>query len=143
MANADNTMTEETSPGVLNSKFHFKKLLDGSLDKANVMWPYFNNKLSLHQSTTSLKYHLRARHIFADITKDFSRGRIKPCSLAGVQPRQILIYVIKIVCFYLLYRQVPFFIQKNIPNNMKSSVQIYSKDDYLMINLFSHNAKYC
>ena len=56
----------ETDPGVLNGKFRFKKLRNGSLDKTIVVCTYCSDELSFHRSTTSLKYHLRAKHIFAN-----------------------------------------------------------------------------
>ena len=58
--------TEEAVPG----KFHYKKLPDGSFDKTKVVCTYCSDELSFHWSTTSLNYHLRAKHIFADVSKD-------------------------------------------------------------------------
>ncbi len=66
-SNADNMMTEETSSSVLNGKFHFKRL-----DKTKVVCTYCSDELSFHRSTTSLLYHLRAKHIFAIVSKDAS-----------------------------------------------------------------------
>ena len=55
-------MSEETDPGVLNGKFRFQKLRNGSLDKTKVVCTYCSDELSFHRSTTSLKF-LRAKHI--------------------------------------------------------------------------------
>ena len=83
-------MSKETDPGVLNGKFRFKKLQNGSLDKTKVVCTYCSDELSFHRSTTSLKYHLRAKHIFANTDANTetrsSRARqatLAECSTAG------------------------------------------------------------
>lgn len=65
-------MAENTTPGVLNGKFRYKKLPDGSLEKTKVVCIYCSNELPFHRRTTSLKYHLWAKHILADVSKDAS-----------------------------------------------------------------------
>lgn len=47
---------------ILNGKFSFKKLPNGSTDKTKVICAYCNCELSYHRSTSSLKYHLTAKH---------------------------------------------------------------------------------
>ncbi|XP_075779778.1 E3 SUMO-protein ligase ZBED1-like [Pelodiscus sinensis] len=51
--------------GLLNGKFIFKKLPDGSLDKKTVICNYCKAEFQYHRSTSSLQYHLRAKHAFA------------------------------------------------------------------------------
>ncbi|XP_038149644.1 E3 SUMO-protein ligase ZBED1-like [Cyprinodon tularosa] len=47
---------------ILNGKFSFKKLPNGSIDKTKVICVFCRCELSYHRSTTSLKYHLMAKH---------------------------------------------------------------------------------
>ncbi|GLD65092.1 E3 SUMO-protein ligase ZBED1-like protein [Lates japonicus] len=65
-------MTVETSNGVLNGSFRFKRFPDESLLKTKVVCPRRWDELSFHRGTTRLKYHLRAKHIFANVSKDAS-----------------------------------------------------------------------
>ena len=51
---ADNT--------ILNGKFTYKKLPNGSVDKTKVICIFCSCELSYHRSTSSLKYHLMAKH---------------------------------------------------------------------------------
>ncbi len=48
--------------GLLNGKFSFKALPDGSLSKIKVIFIFCRCELSYHQSTSILKYHLLAKH---------------------------------------------------------------------------------
>ena len=48
--------------GLLGGKFLFKKLSDGSLNREKVICTLCNCELSYHRSTTSLTYHLKAKH---------------------------------------------------------------------------------
>lgn len=47
---------------ILNGKFNFKAMPDGSLDKTKVICIYCRCELRYHRSTSSLKYHLLAKH---------------------------------------------------------------------------------
>lgn len=47
---------------LLNGKFSYKTLPDGSVDKTKVIRRYCRCELSYHRSTSSLKYHLMAKH---------------------------------------------------------------------------------
>lgn len=47
---------------ILNGKFSFKKLQDGSVDKTKVICVYCKCEMSYHRSTSSLKYHLMSKH---------------------------------------------------------------------------------
>ncbi|XP_040208642.1 E3 SUMO-protein ligase ZBED1-like isoform X2 [Rana temporaria] len=47
---------------ILNGKFTFKKLPNGSIDKTKVICGFCGCELSYHRSTSSLKYHLMAKH---------------------------------------------------------------------------------
>ncbi|XP_077065477.1 E3 SUMO-protein ligase ZBED1-like [Siphateles boraxobius] len=51
---------------LLNGKFTYKKLPNGSIDKTKVICVYCRCELSYHRSTSSLKYHLMAKHTAAD-----------------------------------------------------------------------------
>lgn len=59
---------------MLNGKFRFQKHPDGTVDKTKVVCTYCNAEFSFHRSTTSLKYHLRAKHVFADANKNANSG---------------------------------------------------------------------
>ncbi len=48
--------------GLLNGKFSFKALPDGSLDKIKVICIYCWCELRSHQSMMSIKYYLLAKH---------------------------------------------------------------------------------
>ncbi|XP_074847231.1 E3 SUMO-protein ligase ZBED1-like [Carettochelys insculpta] len=50
---------------LLNGKFIFKKYPDGSLNKKTVICSYCKAEFQYHRSTSSLRYHLRAKHAFA------------------------------------------------------------------------------
>nr|XP_054591163.1 E3 SUMO-protein ligase ZBED1-like [Nothobranchius furzeri] len=52
----------ERKNGLLNGKFPFKTLPDGTTDKTKVICVYCRCELSYHRSTSSLKYHLLAKH---------------------------------------------------------------------------------
>ncbi|KAF0039251.1 hypothetical protein F2P81_007486 [Scophthalmus maximus] len=47
---------------ILNAKFTFKKLPNGSIDKTKVICVFCCCELSDHRSTSSSKYHLMAKH---------------------------------------------------------------------------------
>ncbi|KAF0041313.1 hypothetical protein F2P81_007211 [Scophthalmus maximus] len=47
---------------ILNGKFTFKKSPNGSIDKTKVICVFCRRELSYHRSTSSLKYHLMAKH---------------------------------------------------------------------------------
>ena len=51
-----------SEPTLLNGKFNFKRMPDGSLDKNRVICTYCRSEFSYHRSTSSLKYHLLAKH---------------------------------------------------------------------------------
>ncbi|XP_063080068.1 uncharacterized protein LOC134469973 [Engraulis encrasicolus] len=49
-------------PEILEGKFIFKELPDGSLDKAVVCCTMCKKEFAYHRSNSTLKYHLRAKH---------------------------------------------------------------------------------
>ncbi|KAG7494933.1 zinc finger BED domain-containing protein 1-like [Solea senegalensis] len=53
--------------GLLQGKFIFKKLPNGNLDKTRVVCTLCNAELVYCRSSSSLKYHLNAKHPFADV----------------------------------------------------------------------------
>jgi len=61
------TMTEEISSDVLNEKFQMEISI-----KTKIVCTYCGDELSFHRSTTSLKYHLRAKHVFANANANSS-----------------------------------------------------------------------
>ena len=63
-------MSGETPSGLLCGKFRLKKHSDGTLINNNVVCIYCNDEFSYHRSTTSLKYHLRAKHVFNETSKE-------------------------------------------------------------------------
>ncbi|XP_061548749.1 uncharacterized protein LOC133410995 isoform X2 [Phycodurus eques] len=48
--------------GLLGGKFYFKNFPDGSLDKSKVICAFCRVEFKYHRSSTSLAYHLRAKH---------------------------------------------------------------------------------
>ena len=48
--------------GLLDGKFYFKKLRDGSVDKTKAVCTDCQAEFSYHQSTSSLNYHMQAKH---------------------------------------------------------------------------------
>ena len=54
--------TAAVKPGLLNGKFVFKKLPNGDLDKTGVICTIYKAELKYCRSTSSLKYHLDAKH---------------------------------------------------------------------------------
>ena len=53
--------------GLLQGKFIFKMLPNGNLDKTRVVCTLCNAELVYCRSSSSLKYHLNAKHPFADV----------------------------------------------------------------------------
>lgn len=53
-------------PGLLQGKFIFKKLPNGNLDKTKVVCTLCNAELVYCRSSSSLKYHLNAKHPLAN-----------------------------------------------------------------------------
>lgn len=82
-------MSEETPTGVLGGKFLFKTHPDGTLIKNKVQCVYCNDEFSYHRSTTSLKYHLRAKHVLnttsksATSTNQARQTTLEECSRRG------------------------------------------------------------
>ncbi|XP_029136158.1 uncharacterized protein [Labrus bergylta] len=58
-------MENSDALSVLNGAFHFKILPDGTVDKSKVICILCQTELKYHRSTTSLRYHLRAKHTSA------------------------------------------------------------------------------
>ena len=48
--------------GVLNGKFTYKVLGDGGIDRTKVICVYCKAEFAYYRSTSSLKYHLSAKH---------------------------------------------------------------------------------
>ena len=53
-------------PGLLQGKYIFKKLPNGNLDKTKVICTLCNTELVYCRSSSSLKYHLKAKHPLAN-----------------------------------------------------------------------------
>ena len=53
---------KEMERGLMNSKFTFKTLPDGSVDRTEVICTYCRQEMSYHWSTLSLKYHFASQH---------------------------------------------------------------------------------
>ena len=53
---------KEMEKGLMNGKFTFKTLPDGSVDRTKVICTYCRHEMSYHWSTSSLRYHLQAKH---------------------------------------------------------------------------------
>ena len=60
------------SPGLLHGMFHYKKLPSGFLDKTKVICTMCKGEFAYCRSTTSLKYHLNAKHPLVDASKNAS-----------------------------------------------------------------------
>ena len=63
-----NEVADETAMvGPVDGKFCYKKRTDGSIDKSMVVCKLCNKEFAYHRSTSSLKYHLNAKHIAASV----------------------------------------------------------------------------
>lgn len=51
--------------GPMDGKFSYKKLINGSVNKRMVVCNLCKKEFAYHRSTSSLKYHLNAKHIAA------------------------------------------------------------------------------
>ena len=54
--------TMEGKSGLLNGLFKFKKLPDCSVDKSKVKYDLCQKEFNYHRSTSTLSYHLHAKH---------------------------------------------------------------------------------
>ncbi len=63
----NDTADETALVGPVDGKFSFKKRMDGSVDKSTVVCKLCNKKFAYHRSTSSLKYHLNAKHVAASV----------------------------------------------------------------------------
>ncbi len=77
---------EASDIGVEHNQFLFIKTPGGDLDKTRVVCKYCCDVLSYHQSTMSLKYHLKAKHFMYA-----SASRSSSTELAGSHVRQVKI----------------------------------------------------
>ena len=55
-------MERKSASGLLNGLVNFKKLPDGSVDKSKVKCNLCQTEFNYHRSTSSLSYHLHAKH---------------------------------------------------------------------------------
>ena len=62
----------EKSTEILNGHFQFKVLKDGGVDRNKVICNHCQDELSYHRSTSSLKYHLNAKHT-VDASKSYNQ----------------------------------------------------------------------
>ena len=53
----------EMEKGLMNGKFTFKTLPDGSVDRTKVICPYCRQEMSYHWSMSTLKYHLQTKRM--------------------------------------------------------------------------------
>ncbi|RXN07812.1 zinc finger BED domain-containing 1-like protein [Labeo rohita] len=65
--NMDKEADETALVGPVDGKFCYKKRMDGSVDKSMVVCKLCNKEFAYHRSTSSLKYHLNAKHIAASV----------------------------------------------------------------------------
>jgi len=76
---------------LLHGHFHFKVLPDGAVDRAKVICKHCNVELCYHRSTSSLKYHLSAKHS-VDTSKssnETSGARLRQTTLDATCSRSI------------------------------------------------------
>ena len=59
--------------GPLDGKFEFKKNKDGTLNKQAVICTLCKKEFSFHRSTSSLKYHINAKHAFVGSSSSGAR----------------------------------------------------------------------
>lgn len=82
--------TTKKPPGLLQEKFVFKKLPNGNLDKTKVVCTLCNAELVYCRGSSSLKYHLNAKHPLADAedagpSTDVAQGFIKLLCLSATE----------------------------------------------------------
>jgi len=78
----------DSRKGILNGKFSFKALPDGSVDQTKVICNYCRCELSYHRSTLSLKYHLLAKHT-ADADSPAPAARLRQTTLERLPGRRL------------------------------------------------------
>jgi hypothetical protein len=76
---------EKKLHGPVNGKFRFKQLPNGTVDKSIVICTICSKEFSYHRSSSSLKYHLNAKHLVASSQV---RAASDPEAGASSQPRQ-------------------------------------------------------
>lgn len=69
--------------GILGGKFHFKKLPDGSLEKAKVICTLCKAEFNYHRSNSSLAYHLRAKHPTETTSTGPRQATLQECATRG------------------------------------------------------------
>lgn len=79
---------EKTLLGPLNGTFTFKKHADGAVDKSVVLCSFCHKEFSYHRSTSSLKYHLNAKHAKYVAVSPGVRASTAPDAGASSQPQQ-------------------------------------------------------
>ncbi|XP_053179676.1 E3 SUMO-protein ligase ZBED1-like [Scomber japonicus] len=78
----------DKATSILNGKFIFKALPDGGIDRTKAICIYCKSVFSFHRSTSSLKYHLAAKHT-ADAESPPPPSNLKQTTLGGVARRPL------------------------------------------------------
>lgn len=80
----------KASLGPVGGMFSYKKLSDGSLDKSIVVCMFCDKEFAYHGSTSSLRYHLNAKHFAASLESSASLkakpGWNRRCLRSRVEP---------------------------------------------------------
>ena len=91
MSEKNKSVSQEFNIGILSNQFLFKNLTAGTLNKGKVICSQGNVELSFHWSTTSLKYHLRAKHVFTNFKSkvNASGTASRQTKLAGCSEQKV------------------------------------------------------
>ena len=80
--------TKMDAKGVLNGKFTYKVLGDGGIDRTKVICVYCKAEFAYYRSTSSLKYHLSAKHA-ADTERPVRQLRQAKTTLVNLARRRL------------------------------------------------------
>lgn len=75
-ANMNKEADETALLGPVDGTFSFKKWKDGSIDKSMVVCKLCNKEFAYHRSTSSLKYHLNAKHIAVSVDVSLTPSKV-------------------------------------------------------------------
>lgn len=70
---------DKTKEGLLDGKFQYKTLPDGSVDKTKVICAFCKAEFNYHRSNSSLAYHLKAKHPTETISTGPRQCKLQEC----------------------------------------------------------------
>ncbi|KAJ4934409.1 hypothetical protein JOQ06_007204 [Pogonophryne albipinna] len=84
-------MELEQKVGPLDGEFEFRKNKDGTINKQIVICTHCKKEFQLHRSSSSLKYHLNAKHAFVGASTSSATPGLRQTTLNERRPRSITV----------------------------------------------------